>query len=72
MVTPGQFCSKLQNVGIGPSFGEGPHVAQIPEAKALDARKFRPKILRQPVYYFGSPAFSREAGRKILPDGPVQ
>jgi hypothetical protein len=29
VMTPGQFCSKLQNLGVGPGLGEGTHVAKV-------------------------------------------
>jgi hypothetical protein len=28
VMTPKQFCSKLQNLGVGPRLGEGTHVAK--------------------------------------------
>ena len=72
MMTPGQFCSKLQNFGVGPGLGKGPHVAEVAGAEALDTGKLRPQILRQPVYHLGSPALSREPGGEILPNRPVE
>ena len=72
MVTPGQFCSKLQNLRVKPRLGKGPHVAKIPQAKAVHAGKLVAEILGQPIHHLGSPALGRKAGGKVLPDGPVE
>ena len=72
VMSPGQFCSKLHNLGVRPSLGEGTHVAQIPEAEALHAGKFRSEILGQAVHHLRSPPLSRKAGGEILSDGPVE
>jgi hypothetical protein len=32
VVPPGQFCSKLQDLRVGPRLGEGTHIAKVAEA----------------------------------------
>jgi hypothetical protein len=72
VMSPGQFCSKLQNLGVRPGLGEGTHVAQIPEAEALHAGKFRPEILGQTIHHLRPPPLRREPGGEILSNGPVE
>jgi len=72
MMTPRQFCSKLQNLRVRPRLGKRPHVAKIAQAEALYPRKLVTKILGQPIHYLGSPALGRKAGGEVLSDRPVE
>ena len=50
LVTPRQFCSKLQNWRVRPRLGEGPHITETPEAEALDPGKLVAEVLCQPIH----------------------
>jgi len=41
MMTPGQFAASCKNLGIGPDFGKGPHIAKVLKAEAPHAREIR-------------------------------
>jgi hypothetical protein len=73
-MTPGQFCSKLQTLRVGPRLGEGTHVAKVAEAETLHPWKLRAEILGQPIHHLSSQPLGRKAGgglsaRPIEPDG---
>jgi hypothetical protein len=68
MVTPGQFCSKLQNLRVRPRLGKGPHVAKIPQSEALHPGKLVAEILGQPIPPPWFPSPRPQSGRR----GPVR
>src|SRR5277367_2538334 len=72
VMTPGQFCSKLQDLRIGPRLGEGTHVAKVAEAETLHPGKLRAKILGQPIHHLSSPPLGSKAGGEVLSDRPVE
>ena len=71
VMTPRQFCSKLQNLGIGPRLAEGTPVAKVAEAETLHPGKLRAKILGQPIHDLSSPPLRRKAGGEVLSDRPM-
>jgi hypothetical protein len=72
VMTPGQFCSKLQDLRVGPRLGEGTHVAKIAEAETLHPGKLRAEILGQPIHDLSSPPLGHKAGGEVLSDRPVE
>jgi len=72
VMTPGQFCSKLQNLRVGPRLGEGTHVAKVAEAETLHPGKLDAEILGQPIHHLSSPPLGRKAGREVLSDRPLE
>lgn len=73
LVAPQQFCNKLlQNCGIWPCLGKGPHVTQISRTEPLNARKLSPKVLSQPIDHLCSPALGIKPRRDVPANRPVQ
>ncbi len=69
-MTPRQFCSKLQNLRVGPRLGEGTHVAKV--AGLPPPRETPCRALGQPIHHFSSPPLGHKAGGKVLSDQLVE
>ena len=73
IVAPGQFCNELlQNLRLGPSFGQGAHIAEIARAEALDAGKLVLQIVGQPVHNLAAPALAPESFADVLANRPIE
>ena len=57
VVPPGNSCSSLlHDRFVGPGFGKGPHVLEVPNGEALDLWERTPQIGGQLVDQLGAPA----------------